>query len=1172
MTEFNLSEYLTQFQVTDKSSFPPVDNATKNLNMIIDKLAVSPEDLDLNSDIFDSLIDMCQGFNYLLPNLQQQLTFLISSSLINLVENIITSLSINNSEIISLIPQWKSLLEKYGYLSHVLLYFLQENISSIANSSSTSLNIKSKKKNNDTSIESLKRNFSQVEQLFESVIKILEIPLSKIFQTTPTRDRFIGLFIRPIYMLLETEQILKLSSLKFFIIKIISISVKNHNQSSNVQNAILSNLTYFPHLTTFNADLLKVITTEFDYPQLTEDILRDISNKEFNSKDLTGPKAVSNFLIKLSELIPKVVLRQMPLIIRLLNNSSFTLRCSVVEACSNIIIDISRNEEDLTFYKSQIDILLELLEKRFCDSNPYVRSKAIQGCWKIIELPKVKFHKNRQQLTNLAVQSLQDKSSLVRRNAVKLLSKLILTHPFNALHGTQLKLSDWVDRVDYAKKQLKSMLDSNIEFEKESLNDIIERSLIQDDNSEDEVISEHQIPEVEIFPSNNERPNVPTEHMQDIQKMKLTIRYYEEAVNFIQIIHHGIELACQLLFSKNRNEVLETMDFFVLTDAYSIELAYMGIKRMLHLVWMKGANDDGTGIASHLVECYQSLFLTIPSHFNYKEKATLIATNLINLTLDASIADLASLEKLLGMLYENSLIDGNVIVILWDIYNSVLKESESNNFTTNQIHGSIIVLGMLSLVDHEISLKGVDSLLNVGLGEAGRKDLILSKFSCIALQRIVSADSKKLFQAVNPREQEIIATLESNILEYTTDPNFYPVCEQAINAIFNISHKPDLVCTEIIKKKTIMTFGPRENDIPTEELSFRSKSLTQLLFIVGHVAIKTIVYLEKYEAEFKKRKIEVETTTGVKKYANGTYKNNKYTDAYVGGNHDDHIMQDDEQQKELEIIGGSNEDEFTDAIIFIKENELLFGENSLLAKFGPLVEEIVSNTGKFEDDMLQRTAVLCLEKLMCVSSRYCEKNLPLLITIMEKSPDPIIRSNAILGLGDMAVCFNNLVDENTDFLYRRLNDENLMVQKTCLMTITFLILAGQVKVKGQLGQMAKCLENPDQDISDMCKLFFTELAGKDNAIYNGFIDMFSCLSNDSELERDSFNRIIKFLLLFIDKERHQKQLSEKLLTRLSKTENQKQWDNIAFVLNSLPYKSENLASSLEKLKPVNTKK
>lgn len=118
-----------------------------------------------------------------------------------------------------------------------------------------------------------------------------------------------------------------------------------------------------------------------------------------------------------------------------------------------------------------------------------------------------------------------------------------------------------------------------------------------------------------------------------------------------------------------------------------------------------------------------------------------------------------------------------------------------------------------------------------------------------------------------------------------------------------------------------------------------------------------------------------------------------------------------------------------------------------------------------------------------------------------------------------AVCFNHLIDENTDFLYRRLNDTDGSVKRTCLMTLTFLILAGQVKVKGQLGEMAKCLEDSDKRIADLSRMFFTELATKDNAVYNHFVDMFSLLSAEQELKEDAMKRIVKFLASFIEKVR-----------------------------------------------------
>jgi condensin complex subunit 1 len=151
------------------------------------------------------------------------------------------------------------------------------------------------------------------------------------------------------------------------------------------------------------------------------------------------------------------------------------------------------------------------------------------------------------------------------------------------------------------------------------------------------------------------------------------------------------------------------------------------------------------------------------------------------------------------------------------------------------------------------------------------------------------------------------------------------------------------------------------------------------------------------------------------------------------------------------------------------------------------------------------------------------------------------------------------------------------------MTLTFLILAGQVKVKGQLGEMAKCVEDGDERIREMSRMFFGELAGKDNAVYNHFVDMFSLLSADEGLEEDCFRRIIKFLAGFIEKvslclsmlgfgmlailllmgflkqDKHAKQLAGKLAPRLARAESERQWNDVAFALGLLPHKNEEIA-------------
>jgi condensin complex subunit 1 len=113
------------------------------------------------------------------------------------------------------------------------------------------------------------------------------------------------------------------------------------------------------------------------------------------------------------------------------------------------------------------------------------------------------------------------------------------------------------------------------------------------------------------------------------------------------------------------------------------------------------------------------------------------------------------------------------------------------------------------------------------------------------------------------------------------------MAEQAINTIYLLGEQPDVVCDEIIKHLASKVFDspqpvgtpPAEEEPTQDEENMelddsatvtgsntpapRDKSstdmgdaflLSQLVFVVGHVAIKHLVYLELIERELKRRK------------------------------------------------------------------------------------------------------------------------------------------------------------------------------------------------------------------------------------------------------------------------------------------------------------------------------
>jgi condensin complex subunit 1 len=893
----------------------------------------------------------------------------------------------------------------------------------------------------------------------------------------------------------------------------------------------VQNLFYFEHLSEPMAEFLQILSEQYDYPQLAEDVLRDLSNKEFNSNDTKGPKSVSTFIAKLSELAPRLVIRQMTLLARFMESESYTLRCAIIEVCGNLIAMLSKEEDDdrSENNKAQINVFFDVLEERFLDLNPFCRCRALQVFVKLCDL-ETKFPKRRQTAAELATRSLEDKSSHVRRNAIKLLGKLVSTHPFAVLHGGQLNHAEWTERLDKVDAEINALKPPKELEEKQPGDQIVDTALLDDAT----VIETEQKPVSEMTDEEKvaavEKAQAEAATAEMLNKLQLTKRYYTEALKFVDVLQTASATVCQLLSSKNKSEVIEAMDFFVMLDAYRIETARVGIRRMLRLIWTKGNSDEGKGVQSHLIESYKGLFFDAPDSFSPNDAANYIARNMISLTFGATPAELTSLEQLLSVMMKEKLIGQIVVQKLWQVY-SVQKREVSKT----QRRGAIIVLGMLVLADPEIVTKEMESCLRIGLGEYGRRDLGLARYTCIALRRVNPVGSQVKGDKAKPgigrlANDHAVLTSLASIVELASDSKeWFGVAEQAIGAMYALSKHPDVLCSEIVRRKTRAVFAPKQASKPdpdaidvdteaaepdqasTDQPISHAASLSQLLFIVGHVAIKQIVHLELCEQDFKRRKAEKEAKTGKtprKSMAEPPTKGKKKPGQPA-----------EEEQDELDLITGTTEDDFTEAIAHVRERELLYGQSSLLASFGPLVAELCGNNTAYPDPTLQSQAALCMAKLMCVSSEYCETNLGLLITILERSKDPTVRSNLVLALGDMAVCFNHLIDENTDFLYRRLNDSDASVKRTCLMTLTFLILAGQVKVKGQLGEMAKCTEDDDLRIRDMSRMFFTELATKDNAVYNHFVDMFSLLSVDRDIDEDAFRRIVRFLAGFIEKVR-----------------------------------------------------
>lgn len=121
---------------------------------------------------------------------------------------------------------------------------------------------------------------------------------------------------------------------------------------------------------------------------------------------------------------------------------------ALVEVIGHLIREIAVSADltnDSDKAEKQLNGLYDLLLERTLDLSSYVRTKVLSTLAKLCDLP-VKFPKQRLQITRAAVESLEDKATSVRKVAIALLVKLIVTHPYGLMHGGLLGLQEWEKR------------------------------------------------------------------------------------------------------------------------------------------------------------------------------------------------------------------------------------------------------------------------------------------------------------------------------------------------------------------------------------------------------------------------------------------------------------------------------------------------------------------------------------------------------------------------------------------------------------------------------------------------------------------------------------------------------------------------------------------------------
>ncbi len=296
---------------------------------------------------------------------------------------------------------------------------------------------------------------------------------------------------------------------------------------------------------------------------------------------------------------------------------------------------------------------------------------------------------------------------------------------------------------------------------------------------------------------------------------------------------------------------------------------------------------------------------------------------------------------------------------------------------------------------------------------------------------------------------------------------------------------------------------------------------------------------EKDKSSKNKRKSKRRTSS-----LNSPKQGNPPRASSIGGNPED---------DDMGCVGAEADDAEAEFIRNVCEKEVVSGEN-VLSMFVPMIREVCLYPENYPDPSLRSSASLALAKFMLVSSEFCDENLQLFFTVLERSLEPTIRANLIIAAGDLSFRYPNPLEPWTPRMYACLRDDAPLVRSNTITVLTHLILNDMIKVKGQISDMALCIVDEQEKIANMAKLFFTELARKGNSLYNVMPDIVSRLSDpEAGVDEERFRDIMKYIISLIDKDKHLESLVEKLCHRFHVTTTERQWRDLAFCLSIFNY-------------------
>jgi condensin complex subunit 1 len=187
---------------------------------------------------------------------------------------------------------------------------------------------------------------------------------------------------------------------------------------------------------------------------------------------------------------------------------------------------------------------------------------------------------------------------------------------------------------------------------------------------------------------------------------------------------------------------------------------------------------------------------------------------------------------------------------LWDFFSFNVSGSG-----VIQSRGALIILCMAAKSSPSILGSHLSEIIDIGFGRRSKEEPLLARIACLALERLSNDDRKKLIAKNN----RVFGSLLNLIMGFwLPDTIWYTAVDKAINTIYVIHPAPEMFASEIVKRSFSAVFV---NGIEGEEGSHLESlssvpvaKLGRFLFIVSHVALNHLVYVESCVRKIQKQR------------------------------------------------------------------------------------------------------------------------------------------------------------------------------------------------------------------------------------------------------------------------------------------------------------------------------